>query len=166
MEDRPIKYIIARFNEDLRWADRLNKVVIQKGVHLPNVGREASSYLHFIISAYDQLDDQTEYLFCQGDPFDHSFHVGKTGHYWGSEFKCDADGYPEHPGLKLGEFCLLLGIPRRAAYTFRAGAQFKVSGETIKKRPLEFYKNAYELAMTDELAAWKFERLWPEIFNL
>jgi hypothetical protein len=39
-------------------------------LRLPNIGREADTYLTHIIDNYDNLGDIT--IFCQGNPFDHS----------------------------------------------------------------------------------------------
>lgn len=74
------KYIIARFNEDLAWLDRIppNEVLIyNKGepipgknvIELPNVGRESHTYLSFIVSNYSTLPDVT--IFSQGYIHDH-----------------------------------------------------------------------------------------------
>lgn len=38
--------------------------------NIPNIGREADTYLEHIINHYDDLADMT--IFCQGDPFPHS----------------------------------------------------------------------------------------------
>jgi len=76
-----MKFIIARYNEDLQWTNRLfNCIIYNKGHHnintqhpvitLPNVGREGHTYLHYIIHNYDSLEDYT--VFLQGNPFDHS----------------------------------------------------------------------------------------------
>lgn len=76
--------VIARYNEDVSWAAKLsglqNIYLYNKGkdlepdphfIHtrLENVGREGHTYLHYIISQYNNLSDYT--IFCQGNPFDH-----------------------------------------------------------------------------------------------
>lgn len=165
MEDRPIRYIIAQHNEDVTWASQLNRMIIRKGIDLPNIGREASSYLFFICKNYFKIDRNTDYVFCQGDPFDHGFQVSKTGRYWGRVHTCGPDGLPQHAGLDLGSFCLKLGLAPYTEYTFRAGAQFKVSGEEILGRSWEWYQNAYKVSLEDPLAPWMFERVWPDIFT-
>ena len=73
-----VKVIIARYTEDVSWADELgyDYVVYDKGgdcgnecMSLPNIGREAHSYFTHIVREYDQLADVN--VFVQGDPFDH-----------------------------------------------------------------------------------------------
>lgn len=72
--------VIARHSEDLAWSDRLTVpvVVYNKGepittqhelINLPNVGRESHTYLHHIVTRWDQLAEFT--VFCQGNPSDH-----------------------------------------------------------------------------------------------
>jgi len=73
-----VKVIIARYREDISWADQLgyDYVVYDKGgrehekaIVLPNIGREAHTYFSHIVHEYDALADMN--VFLQGDPFDH-----------------------------------------------------------------------------------------------
>lgn len=69
------RLVIARYNEDVDWAKDYNNIIYNKQSGdnlLPNVGREAHTYLYHIINNYDNLDDIT--IFLQGDPF---FHIDK-----------------------------------------------------------------------------------------
>ena len=75
--------VIARYNEDLSWVmkefpnekvtiynkgkDDLNLPANYKIIKLPNIGREAHTYLYHIVTNYNQLAERT--LFLQGDPF-------------------------------------------------------------------------------------------------
>jgi hypothetical protein len=70
--------VLARYREDVSWAEELSAIVYNKGpelktnlpcVRLENVGREAHTYLHHIVSNYDNLAEFT--LFCQGSVSDH-----------------------------------------------------------------------------------------------
>jgi Protein of unknown function (DUF3431) len=65
--------VVARFNENIDWSRDLGVAVrvYDKGPYggLPNVGREAHTYLHHVVSRYDSLADWT--VFCQGDPLPH-----------------------------------------------------------------------------------------------
>lgn len=71
-----ILLIVSRYDEDVEWVAQtgLPAVVYDKsgtpGPHaLPNIGREAHTYLHHILSRYP---DFAEYnVFLQGRPFDH-----------------------------------------------------------------------------------------------
>ena len=65
--------VIARYAEDVAWAEGRSALIYNKGsavqtkakqFFLPNLGREAHTYLHHIISTWDDLADTT--LFTQG----------------------------------------------------------------------------------------------------
>lgn len=68
--------VLAVFKEPLNWLDgyKGEATIYCKGsnqyIPLPNVGREANTYLHHIVSNYNKLADYT--IFAQGNPFDHS----------------------------------------------------------------------------------------------
>lgn len=153
-------HIIARYNEDISWANDIEKFVVQKDEHLPNIGRETSSYFWYIINNYESLSG--EYTFVQGRKQDHPVHV--------FDHNCDLNGSPHHPGLNLKELANDLGIEIPDQIQFTRGAQFTVSAEQIKKRELEWYKKAYDIAMLDDGTCgsypYRFERLWKYIFNL
>ena len=84
--ENKIKYIIARFNEDLNWLLPISHetVIFNKGeslafqdnfkdIHeLPNVGRESHSYLMYIIQNYDNLPDVM--VFSQARIDDHGYY--------------------------------------------------------------------------------------------
>jgi hypothetical protein len=70
--------VIARYGEDVRWAEKWNPTIYNKGSpltaggivrSLPNVGRESHTYLYHILNYWDQLADRT--LFSQGKIQDH-----------------------------------------------------------------------------------------------
>jgi hypothetical protein len=70
--------VIARYNEDVAWAQGMPAIVYNKGEDfitplekrpLPNLGRESQTYLHHITMCWDRLADIT--LFCQGRITDH-----------------------------------------------------------------------------------------------
>ena len=79
--------LIARYQEDLTWVEnvpaRFEVVVVNKSENLPrfrrddvtvirseNVGREAETYVSYIVHNYESLPDRI--IFSQGDPFEHS----------------------------------------------------------------------------------------------
>ena len=73
--------VISRYNEDISWVSELKVpyLIINKGnpidnpncVCIPNStnGREAHSYVWYILQHYDNLPDSV--IFLQGNPFDH-----------------------------------------------------------------------------------------------
>ena len=78
------KIIVARYNENIRWLKseisncivytKGNKLHIENEIHLENVGRESETYLHYIITNYDNLPDVV--VFTQARISDHN----NTGH--------------------------------------------------------------------------------------
>lgn len=79
-----VQLIIARYREDVSWADGLgyDYVVYDKGGDmqgdarpLANIGREAHTYFTHIIREYDGLAGVN--VFVQGNPFDHLDQAGK-----------------------------------------------------------------------------------------
>ena len=73
--ERPVKIIVARYNEDLSWMkespfnkfryivynkginDDFEKCNVDKIIQLPNVGRCDHTYLYYIIENYNKLSD-------------------------------------------------------------------------------------------------------------
>ena len=81
--------VIAHYTENLSWVRNLpagllttiydkspDGLVEWSAVPLPNIGREAHTYLHHLVSRYDSLTEWT--IFCQGKPFDHAYDFKKT----------------------------------------------------------------------------------------
>jgi hypothetical protein len=75
--------VVARYNEDLNWLKDINipHVIYNKGeddlpdglenvIKLENVGREAQTYLQYIVDNYNELPDKV--YFCQGEALEHS----------------------------------------------------------------------------------------------
>jgi|SRR3989338_776252 len=64
--------VVARYRENISWLRKtqLPAIVYDKHLTLPNVGREATTYLYHIIKNYDNLADIT--MFVQGEPFIHA----------------------------------------------------------------------------------------------
>lgn len=75
--------VVARYGEDVAWTEKYpTKIIYNKGTRdtipaslhdcvqdLPNVGREAHTFLWYIVSNYDNLDDIV--AFVQGNSSDH-----------------------------------------------------------------------------------------------
>jgi hypothetical protein len=83
-----IELVVARHGEDCAWLgnipprirttvyDKTEAQLISGARPLPNVGREAQSYLIHLVERYDALAPLT--VFCQGKPFDHAFDFHAT----------------------------------------------------------------------------------------
>jgi len=195
-----MELVVARYAEDLAWLrnipPQIRVTVYDKNPNephpgaqrLPNVGREAHTYLHHIVARYDTLAPRT--VFCQGKPFDHAF-----------DFRKILRAYAQHPqeianfrwlghiidtddarGLRLfvpwsknedrhqldmmGFYRALFGGDGPQEYVFQLGAQFAITRELIRARPLEFYRRALEISVDYPDAAHCFERAWDKVFGV
>lgn len=202
-----IELVVARHAEDLRWLRRVPPPmavrILNKGKPipgdqlperasltqqpLPNVGREAHSYLTHMVERYDSLADVT--VFCQGHPFDHApdFHARMQALAVGVDmpdpflwygFLDDTDDprgqklfvpwskNPEGKELNTGVlYERLFGEPSPPWFHFRGGAQFAVSREGIRSRSLVFYRQVLAEVVADPLAPHSLERFWDRIFG-
>jgi len=197
LETPSVDLIVAHHEEDLKWLRRVPTCVTcrvyHKGSHtddgqaLPNVGREAHTYLHHIVHHYDTLADRN--IFCQGRPFDHvpEFHrlVGMTStpaldtwpFLWlgfvmdwddstGSRLFQTWSKNPERRPLPMQTFWPALwqdAMPQR--FLFFPGAHFIVTREQVHTRPRSFYRQALDLCTTIPDSEHCFERCWARIFN-
>lgn len=196
-----IELVVARCTEDLSWLRKrpanLTVTVYDKSpdtsggeqaILLPNIGREAHTYLHHIVSRYDSLAEWT--VFCQGKPFDHAYDFKKTMREFAtnpdivSSFRwlghlIDTD---DDRGERLfrpwsknedGRCLDMRGFHRALFntdgpehYTFVLGAQFAVHRDVIRQRPLAFYEQALTVSTTFSDAAHCFERSWGRVFGV
>ena len=197
MSRPPLELVVARYAEDLAWLRRVPKefavTVYNKGdtipeaIALPNIGREAHTYLHHLAEHYEDLADLT--VFVQGHPFDHApdLHERLRGlaegratvadfHWLG--FLADTDDSrgrrlfvpwsknPERIELRLDDFHQqLFGTPGPQHYRFFVGAQFAVTRQTVRRRDPDFYRHARRLATDFPLAPHCFERCWDRVFQ-
>jgi hypothetical protein len=185
MHNQNIGIVIAKYNENVDWSRNLDKVYIyNKGdnhilgeIFLPNVGREAQTYLHHIVTKYDNLDDIT--VFLQGNPFDHGVESIKCIkiHYPEDKFhpfnkRCNDYKYYtcERNNFKADIFCSNYNIelPTTPMIEFVQGAQFAVPKSIILSRTLDFYKNLYHtlsIVGSNPPEAHTMERIWKYIFT-
>jgi len=197
MNTPAFELVVARYTESLNWLRRVPRAfqvtVYDKSgapednaVPLPNIGREAHTYLHHIVQRYDDLAPLT--VFCQGKPFDHAYDFHKTlrglaestivpeeftwlGHFADTD---SADGilFANWSKNETGEGLDLTGFHRAlfasegpAEYPFFGGAQFTVTRERIHERPQSFYEQALKLSVELPQAAHCYERMWDRIFS-
>jgi hypothetical protein len=181
--------VVARYREDLAWLGLLppgpRVWVYNKGplppptstvghvICLPNTGREAETFLHHIVTNYEDLADTT--VFLQGQPFDHDLSMddlrgaldGAAGSraVSGTSVVCDRFGLPHH---RLGIADLFGAIYRTQApptFRFSPGAQYTVRREDLQRPGKAFWERVYGLCMQRDEFPWEVERLWPLLFN-
>jgi hypothetical protein len=201
MKTSPLELVVARYTENLNWIrnipPQIRATVYDKSddedtslapntLSLENVGREAHTYLHHIVTRYETLAPLT--VFCQGKPFDHAFDFRKTlRDLAGGQKQCDDFFWLGHladtdtvdgilfknwsknetgEGLDLSGFHrALLDSDGPAEYPFFGGAQFVVRRERIHQRPQSFYEQALKLSVEFPHAAHCYERMWDRIFS-
>ncbi|GAB3030801.1 DUF3431 domain-containing protein [Spirosoma pulveris] len=199
-----LELVVAHYTENLNWLRNIpagiQKTVYTKGpdvpmafnaVPLPNIGREAHTYLHHIVSRYDSLAEWT--VFCQGKPFDHAYDFKKTllrfvnepttsfsstGFQWlghlidtddnqGNRLFRPWSKNEDGRGLDLRGFHrALFDTDGPDLYTFVLGAQFAVHRNILHQRPLSFYTRALDVSTSFPDAAHCFERSWDRVLGV
>jgi hypothetical protein len=188
-----LEVVVARYRERVDWTRNVPRgvrvtIYDKGGGELPNVGREAHSYLHHIVQRWSSLADVT--VFCQGHPFDHAYDLHqvlralaarreRVADFRWLGFIIDTDDArgrrlfvpwsknTDRRELALDEFhARLFGEPAPAEVRFYPGGQFAVSAACVRGRPLAFWQRALGLAADFPDAAHCFERLWDRVFGV
>lgn len=174
--------VVARHEEETAWLAEVPAPwvpsVVQKGRDLPNVGREASSYLWWIEReiASGRVDPCEIYAFVQARPWDHGFTwPGLAGMlaadrfvpFDRNELVCRGDGDPHHPGLPLDRLFVewRIGIEPPERYRFHGGAQFATDGATLLRYPAERYAELRRAVETHPAGPWVMERFWAYLWR-
>uniref|UniRef100_A0A6C0AZ08 DUF3431 domain-containing protein n=1 Tax=viral metagenome TaxID=1070528 RepID=A0A6C0AZ08_9ZZZZ len=159
--------VIARYNENLHWADFIeNKVIYNKGepipdtIQLKNIGREGETFLYHIVHNYHNLPDYLVLL--QGNPFQHTFkHVNylnlnliknlrpKTIEPFFTDYHTEP--LDVYKCLKTNEFLEFLNLQPEKERVFAPGCQYIIPKENILKRPLEFYKKIHSMLLNNTI---------------
>ena len=198
MRDTMIDLVVAHYREDLCWLDAFESepdfrvIVYTKGsmpksspyeLHMrPNVGREAETWLYHIATRYDSLADYT--VFLQGHPFDHteipltpnSLRQAVCSYFpLRSLYRESPNAFPIVRSREYAELLFQVSPP---TFSFSPGAQYILSRDRIKRRPLAFYARLHAMALAepatsqeerppvspDTIDAWTLERLWPLVW--
>ena len=195
------KVVISRYNESLDWVSDIecDYIIYNKGgkienpdipqgkiIDVPNEGREAETFLRYIVSNYNDLPESI--VFVQGNPFDHfpeTLKIINSEHpndmiRMGPQTSCDGNGVPSYPGLPLkGLQKIIMPDLDTGVFNFTAGAQMLVSKSYILNKPLLWWEsvfstyNAYWFSGIESgyghkpgvFIAHAFERLWEYIFK-
>ena len=177
-----MELVVAHYRENLAWLNGwqgVPPVVYHKaagaiGRQLPNIGREAHTYLHHILDRYDSLPRIT--VFLQGNPFDHVPDILEKLALLDENCRFrqfsdhliveDREGYPSHPGVPFADFYeALFGSVAPDFIACRTAACMAVSADTIRAYPKEFYALAQCLTTGHEFGAHAMERLWQHVFH-
>ena len=179
--------VVSVYNEDLSWvksidfADKIfiyNKgnQFIDNSIRLPNVGREAHTFIYHIVNHYNNLPDYLITL--QGCPFPHLRNINeeninevfKNHNYTNQrhtfhELMIDNSGGTANLYQKYFE-----NVPNQM--WFGPGGQWIMPKEKILSKSLNFYTNVlYELMIDRKSSqdgivnAWTMEGLWNYILD-
>ncbi|KAG1674943.1 hypothetical protein FOA52_014737 [Chlamydomonas sp. UWO 241] len=144
---------------------------------LPNIGREAHTYLHHIVSRYADLADLT--IFVQGDPYDHiirslhttpfekMFDPAVGGALSPKMSILNESTPPSHSLSRLdihGASTKVIG-KQLDVYRFSPGAQYAVPRAAIHHKGLAWWQDVLKMVVDDEVNAWEIERLWMYMFG-
>jgi len=196
-----MELVVCRYGEDLSWVRNVPRnvtvTVYDKspavaspwpgGHPLPNLGREAHTWLHHLVERYDSLADWT--IFAQGRPFDHAPDLHSVIRRWACQTPPSEDfvwlGFlwetddargrptfvhwsknPERRELDLeGFFRCLWGISAPDQVRYVGGGQFGLSRAAAHRNSRDFYRRARDLAAAFPDAAHAFERTWDRVFG-
>lgn len=190
-----IHLVVAKFKENIDWVfgtglpftiyNKDPECFNQQFTTLPNIGREAHTYLHYIVTNYDSLPDYV--FFSEGNCL--------SNRLLGEEESIDNlyneiksyKGYPrvKPMGVKVVE--TLESIPgtytvnknvvnvykklfneEKTKFVFHIGGQLIVPRSRIKFHSYNFYKHLYDNISdirSSGYCAWTLERLWPYIYD-
>ncbi|MEM6821420.1 MAG: DUF3431 domain-containing protein [Verrucomicrobiota bacterium] len=206
MSEQTLDLVISHFAEDLNWLKRVPKefrcFVYHKGEsntipeirntvfqsRIENVGREAHTYIHHIVTQYDDLSDIT--VFLQGHPFDHCHdlharlrelatktNISNDGFTW-LGFIIDTDDamgrrlfVPWSKNVNQRELDInqryrkIFQTEGQDDYRFFPGGQFIVSSDLIRSKEMAFYKRMLSIAEDDSDFAYCVERFWDQVFG-
>jgi len=177
--ERSYKLVIARYKENLDWVEHMNKsniIIYNKSneqINIPDVsiiqrenfGREAETFLYYIITNYDSLPDYV--IFVQGHPFDHM----RTTHVTPTTFQYYIDlllyskpdktiplltfTWPEEHGhylsLKTREYFSLFFNFVPIINDFAPGCQYMIPKQFILNNPLEYYKRIHSMTVNGDI---------------
>lgn len=199
--------VISHFNEDLRWLKKVppefRLFIYSKGQEpdlsflqkdfefksLPNVGREAHTWLHHLAEHRDEVGPVT--VFLQGHPFDHCHdahqrlrRLAESGQltelsgfeWWGFIIETDdpmgervfVPWSKNHDDrrLDIGEcYRKIFDETGPGEYRFYPGGMFAVSSVAVHRRTADVYRNAAQVVAQEPDAAYCLERFWDRIFG-
>jgi hypothetical protein len=144
--------IIARYNEDLlwlnEWKDKFDVIVYNKGkkdlqenytiIDLPNIGREAHTYLYHIVNNYDTLAENN--IFLQGKIKDLGPNVYQDLNHYINEIK--EKGYSAPIGYMFGDYYKNIDFLADPLYKDQVLSKyFRLSDITFKDYIIKYFKN-------------------------
>jgi nucleoside-diphosphate-sugar epimerase len=168
------KIIIARYNECLKWINKMNIdniVIYNKGndyvenaIQKKNIGREVESFFHYIVNNYYDLPDYL--IFVQGNPFDHMKNINEDN-FQDEIDKLINSGISDIMPLFTNiynethrKFPFILSyeyysyffegdIPQESS--FASGCQYIIPKQNILSRPIQFYMKIHAMTLNTNI---------------
>jgi hypothetical protein len=175
--------VISHYKENLDWVNdidtqKTNIIVIDKGesnsvsfptIQVQNIGREAHSFILYIVEHYDTLTEYT--IFLQGHPFDHFTNlidfVNNKEYKRHKLFPITEKTIYIPPGEGTQTFVENIFDMRFQGINFPCGAQYSVHRDMIKFRSKNFWESLLKKMpwKEDTFLPYFFERCWPIIYD-
>ena len=167
-----LRLVVAAYDEDLSWLKQVDKKweisVIRKDKDIPNVGREASSFLYAMEKFYE---DDGWICFLQGDPFHHCTNIlnllNNIRDYYlifiplsDKVLQTYANGGPYDRNLPVKEWHERWIGKWPGNIAFAPGGQFITPAAWIRSRTLEELREARTAVEELDVGAYTMERLW------
>ena len=188
--------VVARHNEDVSWLNEITGCdveIVEKGRHVPNIGREASSYLWWMRENVGKYPEGMIY-FLQGGSTEHRHNLveylnsplAEFPFYWLPGPFWVTDGrrnpmFPDELPLPITELWEdLSGCGDFASCYYVPHALFGCSSALLRRKTVGSYGTAYKLLTEDyavestpladtsfmQRGPWAMERLWEKWMTL
>lgn len=182
--------VVAHYKEDLSWIHEFRqyfelvyiyhkeeRLYLPKtevsGVfdyQLPNIGREAHTYLFHMRDVLSYVPEkEVSTLYLQGNPFYHitpaQLHAAIQNYQGGFDWLvenwhyCDRNGSPHHPGLPIGNF-----YEEFFSESFPQQVQFNPGGQFIADKVPNNLEKLLQTCDKYSEYPWIMERLWKYVF--
>ena len=185
-----VNIVVAKYNENVEWTKNIknHKLTIYDksdnpvdgSIPLENVGREGETFLHHIVTNYDNLDDVT--VFLHGNPFEHvcllvgwrsvltSEEIDEVVHKMNTEIDSSTPFttfyqvlYNDPNGtnnVNSALDCIEYYDEYHSFFTVCPGAQYIVPKEKILSRPFAFWKRLHDAMHSEILNGYCQEQMW------
>jgi hypothetical protein len=168
------KIIVAKYNENIDWIKYLkpDNVIIYDKSNSPiegsiprrNVGREAETFMYYILENYDNLADYT--IFLQGNPFDHMKNINPDTFQTRIEelvnhnpatlplfTETHLESPNEYIGLEIKKYYkFIFGEDVGSKLGFSAGAQYIVPKRSILYHSKSFYERLHSMLLNSKIS--------------
>ena len=188
--------VVSKFTEDVSWLDYVKhkKVIYDKSdnpiegsYHRPNVGREAETFLHYIVTNYYNLPDIV--IFLQGDPRSNPVSytplevIRTVNNDFPSELKpiltWSREILDSSYWLKSVKILNDILFENGEIIKYASGVQYVVPKRCITQRPIDLYLLLYSLVLkfglkpldtakdnvVNGVDPWTLELIWGNIFD-